>query len=229
MATTDDLTPYWEISCAKRGVLDDTVHFDEDLQDHWWRTDFLRKVGEAGIILNPQKLQFCKKEVEFAGFRIGESVIEPLPKYLDAIRDFPAPKNITDIRSWFGLVNQVANYAQLREIMAPFRPFLSLKHPFQWSQQLEEAFQRSKEEIVRAIKRGVEIFVITRKTCLRPDWSRQGIGYFVLQKHCECTSNLPGCCTNGWKIVLAGSRFLSSAEQRYAPIDGEALGSGVES
>ena len=150
-------------------------------------------------------------------------------KYLDAIRDFPAPKNITDIRSWFGLVNQVANYAQLREIMAPFRPFLSLKHPFQWSQQLEEAFQRSKEEIVRAIKRGVEIFVITRKTCLRPDWSRQGIGYFVLQKHCECTSNLPGCCTNGWKIVLAGSRFLSSAEQRYAPIEGEALGSGVES
>jgi len=34
---------------------------------------------------------------------------------------------------------------------------------------------------------------------------------------------LPGCCSDGWKITLAGSRFLSSAEQRYAPVEGEAL------
>ena len=35
--------------------------------------------------------------------------------------------------------------------------------------------------------------------------------------------NIPDCCDNGWRIVFAGSRFLSSAEQRYAPIEGEAL------
>ena len=42
--------------------------------------------------------------------------IEPLPKYIDAIKFFPVPKSITDIRSWFSLVNKVANYAQLREM-----------------------------------------------------------------------------------------------------------------
>ena len=34
---------------------------------------------------------------------------------------------------------------------------------------------------------------------------------------------MPDCCRNGWRITLAGSRFLSGAEQRYAPIEGEAL------
>ena len=62
-----------------------------------------------------------------------------------------------------------------------------------------------------------------RCTCIRPDWSRHGIGYFLLQQHCGCTSGIPDCCSGGWRITLAGSRFLSSAEQHYAAIEGEAL------
>ena len=77
----------------KERCVDDTVHYDSNLEDHWWCTiDFLRTVGEAGIVLNPEKFQFCSKSVEFAGFRVGESSIEPLPKYLDAIRDFSDAK-----------------------------------------------------------------------------------------------------------------------------------------
>ena len=33
----------------------------------------------------------------------------------------------------------------------------------------------------------------------------------------------PDCCENGWVITLAGSRFLKTAETRYAPVEGEAL------
>ena len=69
----------------------------------------------------------------------------------------------------------------------------------------------------------MEIFDITRRTCLRPDWSNRGIGYFLLQQHCSCSSRVPDCCPGGWRITLAGSRFLSPAEQRYAAIEGEAL------
>lgn len=208
----------------KERCVDDTIHYDDNLEDHWWRTiEFLRRTGEAGIVLNSSKFQFAQKSVVFAGFRIKESSIEPLPKFLDAIRHFPVPANISDIRSWFGLVNQVANYGQLRDIMAPFRPFLSPKHPFQWTSELSKAFQESKDSIVAAISHGVEIFDMSKPTCLRPDWSRQGIGYFLTQKNCPCPSATPDCCDNGWQVTLAGSRFLSSAEQRYAPIEGEAL------
>ena len=115
----------------KERIVDDTIFHDEDLEEHWWRTiDFLSTVGQAGVVLNPNKFQFASREVDFAGFRITDARIDPLPKFYSAIEDFPTPTSTTDIRSWFGLVNQVANYAQMRQHMEPFRPFLSPRHPF---------------------------------------------------------------------------------------------------
>ena len=107
--------------------------------------------------------------------------------------------------------------------MEPFKPFLSPRCKFSWSPQLEEAFQLAKDAIIRAIREGVEIFDMHRRTCPRPDWSTRGIGYFLLQQHCSCSSGIPDCCPGGWLIALAGSRFLTPAEQRYAAIEGEAL------
>ena len=208
----------------KERCVDDTIHYDSDLEAHWWRTiDFLILVGTSGIDLNPDKFQFAQKIVEFAGFRISENNIEPLPKFLDAITTFPTPVNNTDIRSWYGLINQVGNYAQLRDTMAPFRRFLSTKTKFEWSKELDKVFEESKLHIVESIKNGVKIFDITKPTCLRPDYSTRGLGYFLLQKHCSCEGNTPQCCPDGWKITLAGSRFLQKAEERYAAIEGEAL------
>ena len=131
------------------------------------RSKFLETVGNSGIVLNPGKFQFCAKE--FAGFRISSTRVVPLPKYQDAIKNFPAPKNLTDIRSWFGLINQVAGYGQLRRTLDPFRPFLSPKVKFEWTPALQTAFEAGKVEIVKAIELGVEIFDPRLQTCLRTD------------------------------------------------------------
>ena len=208
----------------KERCVDDCVFYDNTLEGHWWRTiDFLSLVGSSGIIINPSKFQFSQRVVDFAGFRISEQNIEPLPKYLDAIRSFPTPKGITDIRSWFGLINQVSNYAQLREVMLPFRKFLSPKNKFYWDDELDKLFIESKELIIASIHKGVRIFDPQKPTCLRTDWSKRGIGYFLLQKQCSCDSTLPDCCLGGWAVTLAGSRFLNGPEERYAAIEGEAL------
>ena len=172
----------------KERCVDDTVFFDENQEEHWWRTiQFLTLVGRSGIILNHSKFQFAQRLVDFAGFRISELCVKPLIKYLNAIQQFPTPKNIKDIRSWlFGLINQVANYAKIRDLMAPFKPFLSPKRKFEWNDNLDKAFSRSKDAIIDAIRHGVEIFDSTRRTCLRTDWSNRGMGYFLLEKHCAC-------------------------------------------
>ena len=137
----------------KERVVDDTIHYDSDLEEHWWRTiDFLTTCGTSGVILNPDKFQFAQKEVDFAGFRISSNKIEPLPKYLDAIRDFPTPSSTRDIQSWFGLVHYVGNYAQLHHMFASFRPFLSEKHPFKWTSSRDMAFVKSKNAIIRSRK-----------------------------------------------------------------------------
>ena len=62
-----------------------------------------------------------------------------------------------------------------------------------------------------------------RKTCLNIDLLKTGLGYWLCQKHCTCESDTPDCCDHGWYITLVGSRFLSFAGHRYAPVEGEVL------
>ena len=208
----------------KTKCVDDTAQWDVDLEAHWWRAiEFLELCGRNGIVLNFEKFQFAQREINFAGFRITETEVKPLDKYIRAISEFPTPKSTNDIRAWFGLVRQVSHYNQLTDMMEPCKPFLSPKKKFLWNSELNEAFETSKIEIVNAIKNGVEIYDPSKLTCLRPDWSQKGIGYFLSQKHCDCDTAIPGCCEHGWRITLAGSRFLKPAETRYAPVEGEAL------
>ena len=75
----------------------DTMFFDENLEEHWWRTiQFLTLVGCSGIVLNPSKFQFVQRLVHLAGFRISESCVELLPTYLNTIQQFFMPKKIKD-------------------------------------------------------------------------------------------------------------------------------------
>ncbi|CAC5380508.1 unnamed protein product [Mytilus coruscus] len=60
-------------------------------------------------------------------------------------------------------------------------------------------------------------------TCLATDCSVDGIGFFLMQKYCQCSSKTHTCCNDGWKLCLVGSRFTHPAESRYAPIEGDAL------
>jgi hypothetical protein len=57
------------------------------------------------------------------------------------------PRNISDIRSWYGLINQVAYSFVKTEHMAPIRHLLSPAKPFEWTKELEEAFEKSKKKI----------------------------------------------------------------------------------
>ena len=41
---------------------------------------------------------------------------------------------------------------------------------------------------------------------------------------CTCADSRPSCCAAGWRVCGVGSRFTSSAESRYSPTEGEALG-----
>ena len=59
-------------------------------------------------MFNPNKFRFGADEVDFAGLTVTSSGIRPSKQMLEAIQDFPTAQNITGVRSWFGLVNQIA-------------------------------------------------------------------------------------------------------------------------
>lgn len=208
----------------KTKCIDDVLLWSDSITDSFFQTaQWLDLCGKNGITLNPSKFIFAEDEVEFAGFEITEDSVRPCRKFLQAILDFPTPRNITDIRAWFGLINQVAYAFSMADRMQPFRDLLKPDTPFHWTNDLQALFNESKHAIAREIEKGVRIFDPDRITCLATDWSKDGIGFWLLQKHCSCNKVEPFCCSNGWKVTLVGSRFTHAAETRYAPIEGEAL------
>ena len=208
----------------KTKCIDDTLLWADSMEESFFQAaNWLDVCGRNGITLNPDKFVFCQEEVEFAGFTITMNNVRPCYKYLQAIREFPTPRNITDIRSWFGLVNQVSYAFSMAERMLPFRELLKPGNSFAWNDELEDIFAESKEAIAAEVEEGVRIFDKARPTCLATDWSKDGIGFWMFQKHCTCSGTTPFCCRDGWKISLVGSRFTHAAESRYAPIEGEAL------
>ena len=171
------------------------------------------------------------EEVDYLGFRITTSGIKPREDFLQSIRNFPTPRNITDVRSWYGMINQISYAFAIAPVMLPFRHLLSSKLPFHWSPEFQSSFDSSKEEIIRQCEKGVRTFSLTAPTALATDWSKQAMGFWLTQKFCQCTGPVrPGCCKTGWQTVYCDSRFCSPAESRYHPIEGEAcaLKNGLE-
>ena len=49
------------------------------------------------------------------------------------------------------------------------------------------------------------------------------MAFLFLQKYCQCTvEKAPICCSEGWCLIFASSRFCADATRRYAPREGEA-------
>ena len=114
-------------------------------------------------------------------------------------------------------------------MMAPFRELLKSKdlkgRKVYWDDELKETFEKTKSALCEVAVKGLTYFDMSKETALVTDWSKLGIGFVLLQKHCNCKGEIdPLCCEDGWHFVLCNSRHLIDAESGYAPIEGEALG-----
>ena len=195
----------------KLKCVDDVLLYDHNIENAFWHTyQFLETCAEKGITLNPDKFKFCRREVEFVGYNVGWEAYGPTEERLSAIKDFnmPVKPSITDIRSWFGLVNQLAPFMATAPVMAPFRDLL--KKPatkaVYWDDHLEAKFKQTKEIICQLAKDGLAYFDCTRPTMAITDWSKEGIGFVVLQQYHSCTgSDNPFCCKGGWRLALCGN------------------------
>ena len=130
-------------------VIDDALLWHNSLEESFFQAArWLDLCGKNGITQNPNKFVLGADTGEFSGFKITLTEVQPSDDILRAIRDFPKPKNITDIRSWFGLINQVAYTFSMASHMQPFRDLLKPKSTFYWDETLQKLFEESKETII---------------------------------------------------------------------------------
>ncbi|QQP58118.1 Uncharacterized protein FKW44_003332 [Caligus rogercresseyi] len=167
--------------------------------------DTLKRCAKHGLTVNKDKSVLGATQIDFVGYKIGHNSIVADAKKLDAIADFPTPCNITDLRSFMGLVNQLGQFSSdVSGAATPLRDLLKTKNTFAWLPAHEEAFKNVKKAIVQPPVLGM--FDPSAETCLQTDASRKhGLGFALLQKDQD------------------DNRFIKDVETRYAMVELEAL------
>ena len=116
----------------KLKIVDDTLLYDINIEDSFFHTwAYLNLCAIAGIVINDKKFKFCGDTVEFAGLKLTPTGIAPSDHILWAIKNFPKPTDLTNARSWFGLVNQIAWAYSTSPIMETFWELVKCNVTFQ--------------------------------------------------------------------------------------------------
>ncbi|CAM1332831.1 Uncharacterised protein r2_g4208 [Pycnogonum litorale] len=125
----------------------------------------------------------------------------------------PILKNVTDLRRFMGMVNQMGKFsAKLTELSTPLRPLLSKNNVWCWEKMQNDAFQDIKDELSRSPV--LKLYHPKHETIVSADASSFGLGAVLLQQK-------PG--DSDFRPVYYASRSMSPAEQHYAQVEKEAL------
>ena len=166
---------------------------------------------QNGITISRKKLKIGT-EVKFAGFIINGDGVKPNPEKVKAIKEFPKPTCVSELRSFFGMVNQFDPYApDLAQAKDPLNELLRKEVAWVWLPDHDEAFERVKGIVSDELL--LHHFDDNLETELLTDAARlHGLGYALIQRD-----------EGKVKLLDCSSRTLSSAERNYATIELEAL------
>lgn len=172
----------------------------------------LQRIQDHGLTLNREKCKFFVTEINFVGHKVTQHGICQDDKKLAAVRDMPEPRNITDLRSFLGLCQQLAKFShKLASFMEPLRALLSDKNEFIWTPDHIKAFQNIKDELTSP--RVLMPYSPHKSTKVMTDASRSGFGAILLQQD---DSQSP------FRPIYFASKSLSDAEKNYSVIELEA-------
>jgi len=84
-----------------------------------------KQLEEAGITLNAEKCEYSKESLTFLGHVGDASGIRPDPEKIKAIRDMEDPTNVTELRRFIGMTNQLGKFSdKIAEVSKPLRDLL---------------------------------------------------------------------------------------------------------
>ena len=174
-------------------------------------TAALQRIQAAGATLNLEKCEFAKSEILFLGHHIDKDGIRADPAKTAAIMEMQPPTNISELRRFMGMVNQLGKFSKdLADYTQPLRVLLSKKNAWTWGEAQDQAFSRVKMELSRPTV--LALYDPQAETKVSADALSFGLGVVLLQKS-----------EAQWKPVAFASRSMSDTERRYAQVEKEAL------
>ncbi|KAG7307507.1 hypothetical protein JYU34_007710 [Plutella xylostella] len=193
--------------------LDDIILASQDIKTHLLLIEeVFKKLQDAGLKLKENKCFFMLNEVKYLGYIISKDGIKVDPEKVDAVVKIASPTNISQLRSFIGLVNFYARFVpNISTVLSPLYKLLKKGIRWNWNTECELSFNK-----IKAILCSTEVLAHydpTKKLILTCDASPVGIGGVLTQVGAD------GC----ERPVSYISRTLSPAEQNYSQIDREAL------
>ena len=179
--------------------------FDEHLSR--LRSVFER-LRDAGLKLKSSKCMFLQRQVSFLGHVVSADGIQTDPEKIAAVRDWPTPTSISELKGFLGLVTYYRRFIPGCSAIAEPLNYLTRKDvEFKWGPQQESAFCELKHHLVNP------------PVLAYPDFSENS-GHFILDTDASSGHGIGAVLfqkqPDGTERVLAyRSRALHRHERNY--------------
>jgi hypothetical protein len=192
--------------------MDDLVVYSSSLEEHLEHLrEVFRRLKKAGFTLNRDKVALARSEIKFLGHVLSADGVKILPERVEAISQFPTPKNLKAVRRFLGMVGFYANFIKgFSQMAEPLHALKRKEVAFVWSGPQKEAFEQLKASISTPPVLQVPDFA--KEFVLVCDASEVAISAVLNQRREE-----------GLAPIAFASRLLTSAERHYSIHEKECL------
>ena len=194
-------------------ILDDMIVSGKTDEEHLENLErVFKRLQDTGLKANKEKCEFFRDRVQFCGHEIDREGLHKTQEKIEAVVSAPRPENVSQLRSFLGLVNYYNRFMpNASTVLHPLHQLLEQNSEWQWTEQCEQAFTEAKRLITsEQVLTHYDPALPVRLAC---DASPTGIGA-VLSHVMPDGSERP---------VAFASRSLTTTERKCAQIDKEAL------
>ena len=193
--------------------LDDGICSGKSDQQHLYSLKtILQRMREVNYHLSRDKCMFLKRRIEFLGHIITEKGLHTSPQKVEAIANIKSLRDVTEVRSFLGLINFYGKFVPLlADICAPMYRLLKNDVQWKWTKECESAFVTVKAKLMS--NELLAHFNPELPIGISCDASNQGLGVVLFHRYPDGTE----------RPIQFASKILTPTEGRYWQIEREGL------
>ena len=197
--------------------LDDIVIYSRTYAEHLYHLEqVLNALHLHRLTLNLEKCEIAKSSIEYLGHILTSSRITPLPSKISAILSLPEPRSLCQANKFIGALSWYRKFIpDFSTIAAPIHAVTNLpksrRTKFRWADEQSKSFHELKR-VLTSTPLFLDFPDDKYPVLLSTDASKVGLGGVLYQE-------IDGVR----KILFYHSEAISPVQQRYHPIELEAL------
>jgi transposase InsO family protein len=193
--------------------LDDIIIYSATFEEHIsLLQEAFKRLRQHNIKLKLSKCYFVKPEVEYLGHIISFNTVKPSPRKIEAVKQFPMPKTVREVRRFLGLTGYYRRFINHFSIIAkPLSDLTKKSIPFHWSHDQQTAFETLRDAIIQTPV--IAMFDPDKQCSIFTDASKIGIGAILTQKDEQ----------NNDRVIAYYSKRLNPTQENYSASELECL------